>query len=132
MNMMRTAAGGRNFESSGADPYLQGEVAYHTIQGIQSQQVQATAKHYICNEQEHYRQTSDSQVDDQTLHEMYLHPFLRSVQADVASVMTSYNQLNGVYTSEHRQLLHDILRVELGFKGFTQSDWWAQKSDIPS
>lgn len=68
----------------GSDPYLQGEIAFHTIKGIQSKGVQATAKHYILNEQEHYRQSSSSNIDDATLHEIYLHPFLRSVQADVA------------------------------------------------
>lgn len=103
MNFARVPEGGRNFESSGvlwfvkvlltpcsppfhtgADPYLQGEVAYHTVKGIQSKGVQACAKHYICNEQEHFRQSSSSNVDDATLHSIYLHPFLRSIQADVA------------------------------------------------
>ncbi|KAG8876786.1 hypothetical protein FRB97_003937, partial [Tulasnella sp. 331] len=91
MNMARTPEGGRLWESFGGDPYLQGEAAYETIVGIQKQGVQACAKHFINNEQERFRTTESSNVDDRTEHEIYLHPFLKSVQAGVASVMCSYN-----------------------------------------
>ncbi|CAE6526553.1 unnamed protein product [Rhizoctonia solani] len=90
MNLGRVAAGGRNWEGFGADPYHVGEASYETIIGIQNEGVQACAKHYINNEQEHYRTTSSSNVDDRTQHELYAHPFLRSVMAGVASVMCSY------------------------------------------
>ncbi|EEB95818.1 hypothetical protein MPER_05155, partial [Moniliophthora perniciosa FA553] len=90
MNMGRVAQGGRNWEGFGADPYLTGESAYETILGMQQAGVQACAKHYIFNEQEHKRTTTSSDVDDRTAHEIYAHPFLRSVQAGVASVMCSY------------------------------------------
>lgn len=70
----------------GGDPYLAGESAYYAVKGIQDAGVQACAKHYILNEQERNRTTSSSNVDDATMHEIYLHPFLRSVQADVATV----------------------------------------------
>ena len=71
---------------AGGDPYLAGEAAYYSVKGIQDAGVQACAKHYILNEQERNRTTSSSNVDDATMHEIYLHPFLRSVQADVATV----------------------------------------------
>jgi beta-glucosidase-like glycosyl hydrolase len=73
------------------DPYLVGEAAYETVKGIQSTGVQANAKHFIGNEEEHNRTYSSSNIDDRTMHEIYLHPFLKAVQADVASVMCSYS-----------------------------------------
>ncbi|GAB1524377.1 hypothetical protein RhiTH_007531 [Rhizoctonia solani] len=91
MNLGRVAAGGRNWEGFGADPYHVGEASYETIVGIQSEGVQACAKHCISNEQEHYRTTSSSNFDDRTQHELYAHPFLRSVMAGAASVMCSHN-----------------------------------------
>ncbi|KAF8751475.1 Glycoside hydrolase family 3 protein [Rhizoctonia solani] len=81
MNLGRDAAGGRNWEGFGADPYHVGEASYETIIGIQDEGVLACAKHYINNEQEHYRTTSSSNVGDRTQHELYAHPFLRSVMA---------------------------------------------------
>ena len=93
----RMPAGGRNWEGFGSDPYLQGVGAAETIRGIQSQGVIATAKHYILNEQEHFRQAGEwalapefalsSNVDDRTLHEFYLWPFAEAVRAGVGSVM---------------------------------------------
>lgn len=77
---------GRQWEMGGGDPYLAGESAYYAVKGLQDAGVQACAKHYILNEQERNRTTSSSNSDDQTIHEIYLHPFLRSVQADVATV----------------------------------------------
>lgn len=83
---------------SGADPFLAGEASYETIIGIQAlsattKGVQACAKHYIANEQEHNRTTSSSNLDDRTMHEVYVHPFLRSVAAGVTCVMCSYSEL---------------------------------------
>ncbi|KDN35961.1 hypothetical protein RSAG8_11172, partial [Rhizoctonia solani AG-8 WAC10335] len=123
MNLARVAAGGRNWEGFGADPYLSGEAAYETIVGIQSTGVQACAKHYINNEQEIKRDASSSDVDDRTQHEMYAHPFLRSVAAGVASFMCSYNQVNGTYLCENDKLLNGILKNEYGFPGYVMSDW---------
>ncbi|KAJ1310905.1 hypothetical protein OPQ81_009420 [Rhizoctonia solani] len=132
VNMARVPAGGRNWEGFGADPYLAGEAAYETVVGIQSQGVQACAKHYINNEQEHFRQTSSSNVDDRTQHEIYLPPFLKAVQAGVASIMGSYNQVNGTYACENSHILNDILKSELGFQGYVMSDWWATHSGASS
>jgi beta-glucosidase-like glycosyl hydrolase len=128
MNMGRVAAGGRNWEGFGADPYLTGESAYETILGMQSSGVQACAKHFINNEQEHKRTTTSSDVSSRTQHEIYAHPFLRSVQAGVASVMCSYNLINGTYACENDETQNGILKKEYGFQGYIMSDWQATMS----
>ncbi|KDR74106.1 hypothetical protein GALMADRAFT_227804 [Galerina marginata CBS 339.88] len=117
MNLARTPAAGRNWEGFGADPYLSGEGAYETIMGIQSNGVQACAKHFINNEQEHFRDSSSSIVDDRLQHELYALPFLRSVQANVASVMCSYSEFNGSFACENDKTLNGILKGEFGFPG---------------
>ncbi|KAL7413346.1 glycoside hydrolase superfamily [Mrakia frigida] len=132
MNPARTAEGGRNWEGFGADPYLQGEAAYQTITGMQASGVQATAKHFIGNEEEHLRIESSSNIDDRTLHEIYLHPFLRSVQANVANVMTAYNQINGSWAAQNSKLNNGILKGELGFSGTVMSDWAGARSGLAS
>ncbi|KAI0776599.1 glycoside hydrolase superfamily [Trametes elegans] len=130
MNLGRIAQGGRNWEGFGADPYLAGEAAYETILGMQQAGVQACAKHYINNEQEHFRTQESSNVDDRTEHELYLHPFLRSVQAGVASVMCSYNLVNGTYACENDRTLNQLLKGENGFQGYVMSDWQAHHSTL--
>jgi len=134
----RMPAGGRNWEGFGADPYLQGVAAAETIRGIQSQGIMATIKHYIGNEQEHYRQAHEwalpnalsSNIGDRTLHELYLWPFADAVKAGVASVMCSYQMTNNSYSCGNSKLLNGILKDELGFQGFVQSDWLAQRSGV--
>ncbi|TFK30639.1 cellulose-binding beta-glucosidase [Coprinopsis marcescibilis] len=110
MNVQRAPAGGRNWEGFGADPYLNGEASYETIIGIQSQGVQATAKHYINNEQEHFRESSSSVVDDRNT--KYTHT---RVQANVAAMMCSY--INGTYACENDKVLNGLLKGEFGFPG---------------
>ncbi|KAI0781584.1 glycoside hydrolase family 3 protein [Irpex lacteus] len=132
MNIMRAPAAGRNWEGFGGDPYLSGEAAFETITGIQSQGVQAVAKHFINNEQEHSRTLSTSDVDDRTQHEVYLHPFLRSVQANIAAFMCSYNQINGTYACENNGTLNGLLKHELAFQGYVMSDWFATHSTAPA
>jgi beta-glucosidase len=134
----RLPAGGRNWEGFGADPVLQGIAAAQTIKGIQESGVIATAKHYVGNEQEHFRQSWEwgtpnaisSNIDDRTLHEIYAWPFADSVKAGVGSVMCSYNQVNNSYACQNSKLLNGILKDELGFQGFMQSDWLAQRSGV--
>ncbi|KAF7310068.1 Glycoside hydrolase family 3 protein [Mycena indigotica] len=128
MNLMRAPAAGRNWEGFGGDPYLSGEGAFQTINGIQSAGVQATAKHYINNEQEHFRETILKNYSTQ--HELYSLPFLRSVQANVASVMCSYNQINSSFACENDKTLNGILKTEMGFQGYVMSDWWATHSTL--
>ncbi|KAH9958148.1 glycoside hydrolase family 3 protein [Russula dissimulans] len=130
MNLGRVAQGGRNWEGFGADPFLAGVGAYETILGMQSAGVQACAKHYINNEQENQRMVASSNVDDRTQHEIYVAPFLRSVMAGVASVMCSYNLVDGTYACENNDTLNGILKNELGFQGFVMSDWTAQHATI--
>lgn len=136
----RTPLGGRNWEGFGADPVLQGIAAAQTIKGIQSQNVIATAKHFVGNEQEHFRQSWEwglpnaisSNMDDRTLHEIYAWPFAESIRAGVGSVMCSYNQINNSYACQNSKLMNGILKDELGFQGFIQSDWLAQRSGVAS
>ncbi|KIM71494.1 glycoside hydrolase family 3 protein [Piloderma croceum F 1598] len=130
MNMGRQAQGGRNWEGFGADPFLSGEAAYETILGLQSAGVQACAKHYINNDQEHNRTTSSSDVDDRTQHEIYAQPFLRSVMAGLTSVMCSYNLINDTYACENDKMLNDVLKREFGFQGYVMSDWDATMSTL--
>jgi beta-glucosidase-like glycosyl hydrolase len=136
----RSPLGGRNWEGFGADPFLQGIAAAETIKGIQSENVIATAKHFVGNEQEHFRQSWEwgrpnaisSNIDDRTLHEMYGWPFAASVRAGVGSVMCAYNQVNNSYACQNSKLMNGILKDELGFQGFVQSDWLAQRSGVAS
>lgn len=136
----RMPAGGRNWEGFGVDPVLQGVAAAETIKGIQDEGVIATAKHYIANEQEHFRQSFEwglpnalsSNIDDRTLHELYLWPFAQSIRAGVGSIMCSYNMVNNSYACGNSKLLNGILKDELGFQGFVQSDWLAQRSGVAS
>ncbi|KAF9239470.1 glycoside hydrolase family 3 protein, partial [Melanogaster broomeanus] len=130
MNMGRIAQGGRNWEGFGADPFLSGEAAYETILGLQAGGVQATAKHYINNEQEWKRTHESSNVDDRTEHEIYAHPFMRAVMAGVSSVMCSYNLINDTYACNNNKTMNDILKREFGFQGFIQSDWSATMNTL--
>lgn len=137
MNMGRVAAGGRNWEGFGGDPYLTAVASVETINGIQGQGVIACAKHFIGNEQEHFRgggggQASSSDIDDRTLHEIYAWPFAASVEAGVGSVMCSYNRINQTYACENSKILNGIMKEELDFQGFMLSDWAAIESGAPS
>lgn len=136
----RMPAAGRNWEGFGADPYLQGVAAAETIRGIQEQGIMATIKHFVGNEQEHYRQAFEwllpnalsSNIGDRTLHELYAWPFADAIRAGVASVMCSYQMANNSYACSNSKLLNGILKDELGFQGFVQSDWLAQRSGVGS
>lgn len=91
-----------------------------------------SVKHYVGNEQERNRTTSSSDIDDRTLREIYTHPFLRAVQADVASVMCSYNLVNGSWACQNSEILNGILKTDFGFQGYVMSDWGAQHSGVLS
>ncbi|CEL10365.1 hypothetical protein ASPCAL13486 [Aspergillus calidoustus] len=125
-------SGGRNWEGFSSDPYLMGIATAETIQGMQGSGVQACAKHFLLNEQEHNRETISSNADDRTVHELYLWPFYDAVKANVASVMCSYNKINGTWACENDRLLNGLLKGELGFKGTLLSDWNAQHSTVLS
>ncbi|KAF7555686.1 hypothetical protein G7Z17_g2025 [Cylindrodendrum hubeiense] len=136
----RKPKGGRNWEGFGADPVLQGIGTRETIKGVQEQGVIATIKHLIGNEQEMYRrQTTDivspaysANIDDRTLHELYLWPFAEAVRAGVGAAMTAYNRVNGTICSEHSYLINRLLKDELGFQGFVMTDWLSQITGVQS
>lgn len=124
VNLARLPITGRNFEYMGEDPYLAGELAKHYIVGMQDQGVMADIKHYAANNQEFDRNNVSSDVDERTLHELYLPAFKIAVQdAKVATVMTGYNPVNGIHMSQHDYLNNIVLKKAWGFEGFTVSDW---------
>lgn len=125
VNIKRTPFNGRNFEYFSEDPYLAGELAYEYVLGLQSKGVGTSVKHFAANNREYDRFYQTSELDDRTLHEIYLPAFARAVEAKPWTVMCAYNLLNGVYCSEHKKLLDTILRKELGFDGVILSDWGA-------
>ena len=130
MNILRTPVAGRIWESYSEDPYLSGEAATYIIKAIQSTGVIACAKHYVGNDQETNRKKSSSNIPEQALWEIYLEPFYRSVRdADVGSIMSSYNDVNGTLLAKNKRLLQEILKDKIGFKGFVMSDWWAIKDN---
>lgn len=131
--MQRSPLGGRGFESFSEDPYLAGAISAATINGIQSKGVGATIKHFVANDQEHERQSSNSIVSERALREIYLMPFqIAQRDAKPMCYMTSYNKLNGLHASENPRLLKDILRREWGFDGMVMSDWFGTYSTSES
>lgn len=126
VNMKRSPLCGRNFEYLSEDPTLAGRLAAAQVQGVQSQGVGACLKHFAANNQEFERSTTNSNVDERTLHEIYLRAFeLAVLEAAPWAVMSAYNQLNGIFTSEHRGLLDETLKRRWGFAGLVVSDWGA-------
>ncbi|MBN1783246.1 glycoside hydrolase family 3 C-terminal domain-containing protein [bacterium] len=124
MNIYRMPLCGRNFEYLGEDPYLAGQMAAAYTRGMQDQGVVACAKHYVANNQEFNRHHCSSDMDERTLHEIYLPAFRITVQEGrVGTVMTSYNLINGIHASEHAYLITDVLKNKWGFDGFVMSDW---------
>ncbi|KAL2156589.1 hypothetical protein VTH82DRAFT_1334 [Thermothelomyces myriococcoides] len=141
----RMPAAGRNWEGFAPDPVLTGIGMSETIKGIQDAGVIACAKHLIGNEQEHFRQVGEAQgygynisetlssnIDDKTMHELYLWPFADAVRAGVGSVMCSYQQVNNSYGCQNSKLMNGLLKNELGFQGFVMSDWQAQHTGAAS
>ncbi|KAI9272630.1 glycoside hydrolase superfamily [Phascolomyces articulosus] len=127
-DLLRNPRAGRNWEAFGEDPVLSGITTVETIKGAQSQGVIATVKHYTANNQETYRKHMSSNIDERTLHELYLWPFQRAVEAEVGAIMCGYNKVNDVYACENEELLTHDLREEMGFKGWVMSDWGATHS----
>lgn len=131
MNILRHPLWGRAQETYGEDPVHMGEMAVGFIEGVQSVDVLASAKHYAVNSIEDTRFDVDVQLSERTLREVYLPHFRRAVQdAHVASVMSAYNSVNGTYCSENAHLM-SILKDEWGFAGFVESDWiWGTNSTV--
>ena len=124
LNIKRSPLCGRNFEYFSGDPYLSGKMAASYVKGIQSQGVYACPKHFAVNSQELRRMAMNSVLDERTLREIYLTGFEIAVKEGRAgSIMSSYNEVNGVYANENKHLLQDILRKEWGFDGIVITDW---------
>jgi beta-glucosidase len=133
VNIARTALCGRNFEYYGEDPELTARTAVAYINGVQSQGVVATIKHFAANNQETERMSVSAEVDARTLHEIYLPAFEAAVkQAGVWAVMCAYNRVNGVYACENPGLLAQTLKRDWGFRGLVMSDWGATHSLAPA
>ena len=124
INIKRSPLAGRNFEYFSEDPILSGKLGAAYINGVQSQGVGATAKHYVANNVETQRMWANSNLDERTLNEIYMTPFEIAVkEAQPWSVMACYNRVQGEYGTESVRLLTDKLKNEWGFKGFVVSDW---------
>ncbi|KFY11336.1 hypothetical protein V491_07248 [Pseudogymnoascus sp. VKM F-3775] len=157
----RVALGGRNWEGFSNDPYLSGSLVHDTIKGIQNAGVISSVKHFIGNEQEVNRnpitseasggigggdglasaspenisqtvESVSSNIDDKTMHELYLWPFADAIHAGSASVMCSYQRINNTYGCHNQKTQNGLLKTELGFEGFVVSDWGAQHAGIAS
>lgn len=131
VNIKRSPLCGRNFEYFSEDPYLASEMAASHITGVQEKQVGTSIKHFLANNQEKRRMTSDSRIDERTLRELYLAAFEGAVKkAKPWTVMCSYNKINGTYASESYRFLTEILREEWGFDGYVMSDWGAVNNRV--
>lgn len=131
VNMKRSPLCGRNFEYFSEDPLLAGELAAGWINGVQSQGIGTSLKHFAVNSQEKKRLAIDSVVDERALREIYLTAFEIAVKkAQPWTVMTAYNKVNGTYCSENRHLVKDILKDEWGFEGIAVTDWGAANDRV--
>ncbi|WP_423066385.1 beta-glucosidase family protein [Devosia sp. CN2-171] len=133
VNLHRTVSNGRNFECYSEDPILTAKLAVGYIGGLQSQRVSATIKHFVGNESEIERTTISSEIDERALRELYLVPFEHAVKdAGTWGIMSSYNRLNGTYTSENQWLLDQVLRNEWRYDGIVMSDWFGSHATAPT
>lgn len=131
INIKRAPVCGRNFEYFSEDPYLSGKLAVSFINGVQSQGVGTSLKHYTVNNQEQRRFSIDAIVDERTLREIYLAGFEMAIkEAQPWTVMCAYNKINGTYASDHQYLMRDILKDEWGHEGLVITDWGAMNDHV--
>ncbi len=133
VNIVRHPLAGRNFETYSEDPFLAGRIGVAWVSGLQAHGIGASLKHFACNNQETERMRGSSNLDEQTLRELYLPAFEMIVRhARPWTVMCAYNRVNGVYASENEHLLREILKHEWRYDGVVVSDWGANHSTIES
>ena len=133
VNIYRAPMNGRNFEYMGEDPYLASQIVTQYVRGVQDQGVIATVKHFAANNSEYDRHNINSEIDERTLNEIYFPAFRAAVQdGGAGAVMTSYNLLNGTYTTENPWLLREVLRGDWGFQGLIMSDWGSTHHALPA
>ena len=131
VNIYRAPMNGRNFEYFGEDPFLGQRIAVGYVKGVQGQNVSATIKHFIGNNSEYARMTSDSIIDERAMREIYLPIFEAAVkEAKVGAVMSSYNLTNGQYMSENGYIVQQVLKKDWGFNGVYMSDWGATHNGL--
>ena len=131
VNIKRSPLCGRNFEYYSEDPFVASEMAGALIHGVQSKNVGTSIKHFLANNQETRRMSSDSCIDERTLNEIYLAAFEGAVKKEKPwTVMCSYNKINGVYAAENHKYLTETLRDKWGFDGYVMSDWGAVNNRV--
>ncbi len=133
INLHRSLLGGRLFEAYSEDPLLTGKLAAAYVRGLQALGIGACLKHLVANESETARNTMNSVVDEATLRELYLLPFEIAVAESTPwSIMSAYNDVNGVAATEHDQVQNEIVKGEWGFDGLVMSDWFATTTAAPA
>lgn len=131
VNIKRSPLCGRNFEYYSEDPLVASEMAGALIHGVQSKNVGTSIKHFLANNQETRRMSSDSRIDERTLNEIYLAAFEGAVKREKPwTVMCSYNKINGIYAAENHKYLTETLRDKWGFDGYVMSDWGAVNNRV--